>query len=181
MRLPLSLTTVILGLALAVGASAQQPRSEGGAFVDRAVEDAEKAQQRDGDIVREMSEEAARAVEGAPSGAESIGSTATPAEAGDRAPTIALGQGLSLRDLIDQQLADRNGRPVGKIRDVLLGAESAGVLVLVEGDGGVIRAVNIARVTPADAGQGYTVDLDGDSLAALPSYRQDGRRWSMVE
>ena len=60
----------------------------GRAFVDEAAKAAERAQQRDRDLVREMSEEATKAVEGTPSGAETVGSTAPPANTATRTPNL---------------------------------------------------------------------------------------------
>jgi hypothetical protein len=197
---PIALT---LALVLALPAAAQQASPPGGAaatspapsrpgheprssnpIVEEAVKEAEREQVRDQGVVDRMSEEAARAAEGAPSGAEAVGSTAPPANAAARSPSgESGGAGLSLRAMIDRPIADRDGEPAGTVRDVLLGSESGGTLVLVEeAEGGPVRAVNVARVLPAPDGRGgYYVDLDRESIAALPGFRREGEGWAMAE
>jgi tetratricopeptide (TPR) repeat protein len=153
-------------------------------FQQGRLEEAERAQVRDQGAVDRMSEEAARAAEGAPSGAEAVGSTAPPANAAARSPSgESGGAGLSLRAMIDRPIADRDGEPAGTVRDVLLGSESGGTLVLVEeAEGGAVRAVNVARVLPTPDGKGgYYVDLDRESITALPGFRREGSGWAMAE
>jgi hypothetical protein len=194
-----------LGLASAGAAAAQEaaPPAGGGAdaspapsrpgyeprssnpIVEEALRGAEQAQEADKGVVDRMSEEAARATEGAPSGAEAVGSTAPPANSAARSPSGESGAaGLSLRAMIDRPIADRDGEPAGTVRDVLLGSEGGGTLVLVEEvEGGPVRAVNVARVLPAPDGKGgYYVDLDRESITALPGFRREGEAgWRMTE
>jgi hypothetical protein len=191
------LTALALVLALPAAAAAQgaattspapsrpgpEPRSSN-PIVQEAVRAAEQEQVRDQGIVDRMSEEAARAAEGAPTGAEAVGSTAAPARTAARVPSGEPNEaGLSLRAMIDQPLVDRDGEPAGTVRDVLLGSEGGGTLVLVEEvPGGPVRAVNAARVLPAPDGRGgYHVDLDRESIAALPGFRREGEGWAMAD
>ena len=113
MRLSLVLGVGAFSLLLACAALAQQEPTSGGAFVDGAVKDAEAAQRRDGDLVRRMSEEAVEAVEGTPSGAETVGSTAPPASTAARTPALDKPDEFDADELVGHAIADRDGQPVG--------------------------------------------------------------------
>lgn len=180
MRPSLTLTAGALALLLASAAPAQQPTS-GRDFVDGAVKEAEQAQQRDSDLVRRMSEEAAKAVEGTPSGAETVGSTAPPANSAARSPGLDKPDEPDADELVGQSVADRDGEPVGTVRDVMRDPAGNETMVLVEADGGVVKGIVLARILPGEGDAGYYVDLDREGVAELPSYRRDGDRWTMVE
>src|SRR3954468_19368120 len=180
---PLSLLTLVLGLTLAGAAAAQQDRA---AIVDEAVRAAEQAQAADKERVKRMSEQAAAAANAAPSGTEAVGSAAPPATtAPPPAPPLpqpAPAPKLSLRDLLDRQVRDRNGEPVGQVRDVVVDAAGTGALVLVETGDGQAKAVNAARLLAApDKADGFRVDLDRTGIAALPTFRREGEAWRMAE
>src|SRR5689334_5740556 len=113
MRRPLSLPALVLGLTLAGAAAAQQDRA---AIVDEAVRAADKER------VKRMSEQAAAAANAAPSGTEAVGSAAPPATTAARLAQPDPARKLSLRDLLDRQVRDRNGEPVGQVRDVVVDA-----------------------------------------------------------
>ena len=176
---PLSLLTLVLGLTLAGVAAAQQDRA---AIVDEAVRAAEQAQAADKERVKRMSEQAAAAANAAPSGTEAVGSAAPPATTAARLAQPDPARKLSLRDLLDRQVRDRNGEPVGQVRDVVVDAAGTGALVLVETGDGQAKAVNAARLLAApDKADGYRVDLDRTGIAALPTFRRDGEGWRMAE
>jgi sporulation protein YlmC with PRC-barrel domain len=179
MRRPLSLLTLLLGLTLAGGAAAQQNRA---AIVDEAVRAAEQAQAADKERVKQMSEQAAAAANAAPTGTEAVGSAAPPAVTTTRLTQPDPARKLSLRDLLDRPVRDRGGEPVGQVRDVVVDANGAGALVLVETGDGQAKAVNAARLLAApDKADGYRVDLDRAGIAALPTFRRDGEGWRMAE
>lgn len=168
----------VIAAALATSAGAQSARD---AIVNEAVRAAEQAQQADKDKVDRMSREATQATQAAPTGAEAVGSTATPAQTLARATQADPNRKLSLRHLIDRPLLDTAGRPVGEVKDVLIDASGTGALVLVEA-AGQVRGVNAARLqTGGDDGAGYRVDLDAAGIASLPSFRPDGDAWRMAE
>ena len=182
MQVRQTLVTTILSLLLASAAAAQQQPSSGRAFVEGAVEEAEKAQQQDKDLVREMSEEAAKAVEGTPSGAETVGSTAPPANTATRTPGLDEPDEPDANELVGQAIADRDGEPVGTVRDVMRDPTGNETMVLVEAEAGAVKGINFARVLPAQGDtEGFYVDLDREGVAELPSYRRDGDSWIMLE
>jgi hypothetical protein len=176
---PLSLLALVLGLTLACGAAAQQDRA---AIVDEAVRAAEQAQAADKERVRQMSEQAAAAANAAPTGTEAVGSAAPPATTTAHLAQPDPARKLSLRDLLDRLVRDRGGEPVGQVRDVVVDANGAGALVLVETGDGETKAVNAARLLAApDKADGYRVDLDRAGIAALPTFRREGEGWRMAE
>ena len=179
MHRPLSLLTLALGLAIAGGAAAQQDRA---AIVNEAVRAAEQAQAADKERVRQMSEQAAAAANAAPTGSEAIGSAAPPATTTARLTQPDPALKLSLRDLLDRPVRDKGGDPVGQVRDVLVNADGTGALVLVETGEGQAKAVNAARLLAApDKADGFRIDLDRTSIAALPTFRREGEVWRMAE
>jgi hypothetical protein len=169
----LALGASVLMLTLAGISVAQEQRT----IVEDALKAAEAERQRDAGKVEQMSEEAAAAVTGAPSGAEAIGSTATPA--GTALPGSDVG--LSLRRLLDAPLHDREGATVGTIRDVLLGSDrNAGIILVALADGS-IRGLNAARIAQVLDQDAYRTDLARDSLAELPAYREEGGTWRITD
>ena len=178
MRPILPLPAAAILLALAAPAGAQSTRD---AIVNEAVKAAEQAQQADKERVDEMSAEAARATQAAPTGAESVGSTAAPIASVTRAAQGDPNRKVSLRHLIDRPLIDSAGRPIGPVRDVLLDANGTGALLLVE-SGCQWKGINASRLqTGGDEAGGYRVDLDSAGLAALPGFKAEGDAWRMTE
>jgi hypothetical protein len=173
----------VLAVLLAGGAAAQQQEpTSGRAFVDEAAKAAERAQQRDKDLVREMSEEATKAVEGTPSGAETVGSTAPPANTATRTPNLDKPDEPDADELVGQKIADRDGDPVGTVRDVMRDPAGNEAMVLVEETGGAVKGIILARILLAQGdADGYYVDLDREGIAELPSYRREGDRWTMLD
>ncbi|MFO1075485.1 MAG: hypothetical protein U1E17_22865 [Geminicoccaceae bacterium] len=172
------------GATLGSWAALAQQGADTRAIVEDALKGVAAQQAKDAERVRRMSEEAARGVQEAPSGKESVNPTA-PATlrplADGQAAVLPAGYDAGM--LKDRPVRNAAGEQIGTLRGPAVDEATGQPKVMVEfaplfGQPGKLTALSIEQLSQASGqGDGYVVELTPVAYGQLGEYRLADGAW----